>query len=286
MNNPKKRSQWADAWRRLQKNKLAVCGLVIFTVLVLGALAAPLFLDYETDVTGINAQNRLQSPSSENWFGTDRLGRDVFARVVWGSRYSLSIGFSAAAISLLLGGTIGAIAGYYGGMIDHVFMRVMDILQAIPATLLAICIAAALDPSPRNIVIAIAVSFCPSFARVVRGPILSIREMEYVEAAKAIGAKNRTIIFSHIIPNCMGPIIVQTTLSVAIMILIVSGLSFLGLGIQPPTPEWGAMLAESRSHIRDHSYLAFFPGLAIMTTILSLNMLGDGLRDALDPRLK
>jgi peptide/nickel transport system permease protein len=245
-----------------------------------------LFFDYGRDIVGINVRNRLQPPSSAHWFGTDQQGRDVFARVVWGSRYSLAIGFSAAAFSLLLGGFIGAIAGFFGGILDNVIMRVMDIFQAIPATLLAICIAAVLGPSTVNMVIAIAVSFCPSFARVVRGPILSIREVEYVEAAKAIGAKSRTVIFSHIIPNCMAPIIIQTTLSVAIMILITAGLSFLGLGIQPPNPEWGSMLAASRSHIRDHSHMALFPGLAIMMTILSLNLLGDGLRDALDPRLK
>jgi peptide/nickel transport system permease protein len=214
------------------------------------------------------------------------MGRDIFAGVIWGSRLSLSIGLASAAFALLLGGFLGAIAGYNGGKLDNAIMRVMDIFQASPGTLLAICIAAALGPSTINLVIAIAVSFCPSFARVIRGPILVVREAEYIEAARATGARPSRIIFNEILPNCMAPVIVQTTLAVAIMILIISGLSFLGLGIQPPVPEWGSMLASSRAHIRDHSYMALFPGLAIMITILSLNLLGDGLRDALDPRLK
>ena len=282
----KKRSQWADVWRRLKRNKMAMVGLVVFAIIALASLTAPLFFDYATDVVGIDLRNRLQPPSGSNWFGTDELGRDIFARVVWGSRLSLTIGFASAAFSLLLGGFMGAIAGYNGGVIDNVLMRIMDIFQAIPATLLAIIIAATLGPSTTNMVIALAVSFCPSFARVMRAPILVIRETEYVEAARAIGAKPRTIIFSHVIPNCLAPVIVQTTLSVAIMILIASGLSFLGFGLRPPAPEWGSMLASARGHIRDHSFMALFPGLAIMLTILSLNLLGDGLRDALDPRLK
>ena len=286
MGEIKKKSLWADVWRRFLKNKMAVAGLVVFILLCFTALTAPLFFDYETDVIGIDPRNRLQSPSADHWFGTDELGRDIFARVIWGARMSLSIGLTSAAISLLLGGFLGAVAGYYGRMMDNVIMRIMDIFQAIPGTLLAICIAAALGPSVINLIIAISVSFCPSFARVIRGPILVVREVEYIEAAKASGAKSSTIIFREVIPNCMAPVIVQTTLVVAIMILIISGLSFLGLGIQPPVPEWGSMLADSRRHLRDHSYMAFFPGLAIMITILSLNLLGDGLRDALDPRLK
>jgi len=282
----KKTSQWFDVWRRLKQSKTAVIGLVIFVLLCLMALTAPLFLDYQEDVIRINVQNRLQPPSAEHWMGTDDVGRDAFARVVWGSRASLAIAFSIVAFSLLVGGTIGSTAGYFGGVYDNVVMRIMDIFQAIPGILLAITIVAALGPSTVNLVIALVVSSCPVFARVVRGPVLTIREVEYVEAAKAIGAKSHTIITSHVLPNCLAPIIVQATLSVAGMILSVAALSFLGLGIQPPAPEWGAMLSGARQFIRDHSYLAFFPGLAIMLTILSLNLLGDGLRDALDPRLK
>lgn len=282
----KKKSQLYEVWRRFKRNKPAILGLVIFATLLFLAITAPLFLDYNTDVIGINVQVRLQPPSSTYWFGTDDMGRDIFARVVWGTRLSLFIGLTSAVFALLLGGFFGTIAGYYGGRLDNVIMRVMDILQAIPATLLAISIAAALEPSTMNIIIAISIAFCPSFARVARAPILVVRQAEYIEACKSIGAKSRTIILSEVIPNCLAPIIVQTTLSVAIMILITSGLSFLGLGVQPPDPEWGSMLAASRSHLRDNSYIAMFPGLAIMITILSLNLLGDGLRDALDPRLK
>ena len=283
---PKKRSQWADAWRRLKRNKMAIVGLAIFLLLCATALTAPLFYDFQADIVSINVPNRLQPPSAENWFGTDEMGRDIFARVVWGSRMSLFIGITSAAFALIIGGFLGAIAGYFGKLSDSIIMRIMDIFQAIPGTLLAICIAAALGPSVPNLIIALSVSFAPSFARVVRAPILTIREVEYIEAAKAIGAKPRTIIFSHVLPNCLAPIIVHTTLAIAIMILIISGLSFLGLGIQPPTPEWGSLLSGARGHLRDHSYMAFFPGAAIMLTILSLNLLGDGLRDALDPRLK
>lgn len=286
MVRPKKNGQLYEVWRRFKRNKMAIFGLVIFILLCLVALTAPLFFDYQTDVLGIDVMQRLQQPSSVYWFGTDDMGRNIFARVIWGARLSLFIGLTSATFALLLGGFFGTIAGYFGGRLENIIMRTMDVFQAIPATLLAISIAAALGPSTINVIIAISVSFCPSFARVARAPILIVRQAEYIEAAKSIGAKSRTIILNEIIPNCLAPIIVQTTLSVAIMILITSGLSFLGLGVQPPEPEWGSMLAASRSHIRDNSYMALFPGLAIMITILSLNLLGDGLRDALDPRLK
>lgn len=282
----KKKGRLHEVWRRFRRNKLAIIGLLIFILLCLLAITAPLLFDYQTDVIGINVQQRLQRPSSVYWFGTDDMGRNIFARVIWGSRLSLFIGLTSATFALLVGGFLGTIAGYFGGKLENFIMRTMDVFQAIPATLLAISIAAALGPSTINVIIAISISFCPSFARVARAPILIVRQAEYIEAAKSIGAKARTIIFHEVIPNCLAPIIVQTTLSVAIMILITSGLSFLGLGVQPPEPEWGSMLAASRSHIRDYSYIALFPGLAIMITILSLNLLGDGLRDALDPRLK
>lgn len=281
-----KKGQLHEVWRRFKRNKMAIFGLMIFILLCILALTAPLFFDYQTDVIGVNVQQRLQSPSSLYWFGTDDMGRNIFARVIWGSRLSLFIGLTSATFALIVGGFLGTIAGYFGGRLENIIMRTMDIFQAIPATLLAISIAAALGPSTINVIIAISISFCPSFARVARAPILIVRQAEYIEAAKSIGAKARTIILNEVIPNCLAPIIVQTTLSVAIMILITSGLSFLGLGVQPPEPEWGSMLAASRSHIRDYSYIAMFPGLAIMITILSLNLLGDGLRDALDPRLK
>ena len=282
----KKKSQLLDIWRRLRRNKTAVLGLTIFLTMAIIAIAAPLIYDYKTDVIKLNYQAKLQGPSVTNPFGTDEMGRDMLARVIWGARMSLSLGFVTVAFALSIGGTLGAIAGYFGGKLDNVIMRIMDIFLAIPNILFAICIVAALGPSTINLVIAMAVSSCPTYARVVRGPVLTVREVEYIEAAKAIGANSGTIILSHVLPNCMAPIIVQTTLNVAGTILSIAGMSFLGLGIQPPTPEWGSMLSSARNYIRDYSYMAFFPGVAIMITILSLNLFGDGLRDALDPRLK
>ncbi len=233
-----------------------------------------------------NIPERLQHPSLAHPFGTDELGRDMLARIIHGGRMSLSISLVSVAFSLLIGGSLGAITGYFGGRIDMVIMRIMDIFLAIPPTLLAITIVAALGPSTINLVIALAISSVPTFSRIVRGSVLMVRDVEFIEAAKAIGATNRTIIIEHILPNSFAPVLVQTTLSVAVMILTTAGLSFLGLGVQVPTPEWGFMLSSGRTYIRDHSYLTLFPGLAIMVTILSLNLLGDGLRDALDPRLK
>jgi len=282
----KKKSQWVDVWRRLSRNKTAVMGLFVFLILVILALASPLMFDYSKQVIKLNVQEKLQGPSAAHPFGTDEMGRDLMARVVWGSRMSLALGFVTIFFALIVGGILGAVAGYFGGMLDNVIMRIMDIFLAIPGMLFAICIVAALGPSTLNLVIAMAISSVPTFARVVRGPVLTVREVEYIEAAKAIGANSSTIIFSHVLPNCMAPIIVQTTLNVAGTILSIAGLSFLGLGVQPPTPEWGSMLSSARTYIRDYSYMAFFPGMAIMITILSLNLFGDGLRDALDPRLK
>ncbi len=282
----KKKSQMGEIWHRLKKNKTAILGLIVFLLLILMALLAPVLYDYDTQVIKQNIPTRLMPPSAAHPFGTDEMGRDIMARVVYGSRMSLFIGFAAVSVSLLVGGFLGAISGYYGGTLDNVIMRFMDILLAIPGTLLAITIVAALGPSIFNLIIALSVSYIPNFARVVRGPVLTVRDVEFVEAAKAIGAKTRTIIFSHVLPNSMAPVIVQTTLNVASVILTIAGLSFLGLGIQPPMPEWGAMLSSGRTYIRDQSYMTLFPGLAIMLTILSLNLLGDGLRDALDPRLK
>lgn len=282
----KKKSQWADIGRRFIRNKTAVLGLIVFFIVVILVLAAPLMFDYNTQVIKLNIQEKLQSPSAAHPFGTDEMGRDLLARVLYGGRMSLSLGFVIVFFALISGGILGSIAGYFGGWIDNIIMRVMDIFLAIPGMLFAICIVAALGANTMNLVIALTLSSMPSYARVVRGPVLTVREAEYIEAAKAIGAKSGTIIFNHVLPNCMAPIIVQTTLGVASAILSIAGLSFLGLGVQPPTPEWGSLLSSARTYIRDYSYMALFPGLAIMVTILSLNLLGDGLRDALDPRLK
>lgn len=282
----KKKSQMADIFRRLARNKTAMIGAVVVIILLLMAIFADVLHDYDTEVIKQDIMSRLQPPSSEHWFGTDEMGRDIFSRVCYGAKYSLLISFVAATFSLAVGLVLGALAGYYGGWIDMIIMRLMDVLLAIPGTLLAIAIVASLGSSIPNLIIALSVSGIPGFSRIVRSSVLTVKDSEYVEAAKAIGATDSTIIFKHVLPNGMAPLIVQSTLRVASVILTTAGLSFLGLGVPAPHPEWGAMLSNARSYIRDYSYMALFPGLAIMTTILCLNLLGDGLRDALDPRLK
>ena len=282
----KSQSQFMDTFKRLCRNKTAVIGMIIVIALALIALLSPVFYDYDTQIIKTNYGEALQGPSAAHWFGTDEMGRDIFNRVMYGSTTSLSIGLITVIVALTGGLILGAAAGYYGGKVDMIIMRIMDIFLAVPGTLLAICIVASLGNSIMNLVIAQAVSSIPTFSRVVRGAVITARDAEYVEAARAIGAKDARIIFKDVLPNSLAPIIVQTTLQVASVILSIAGLSFIGLGIPAPRPEWGAMLSASRAYIRDYSYMCLFPGLAIMTTILSLNLLGDGLRDALDPRLR
>ncbi|MCI8663564.1 MAG: ABC transporter permease [Hungatella sp.] len=282
----KKKSQFVDVWKRLCRNKTAVLGLVIVILLVLIGILSPIIFDYETQVIKTDYSSTLQPPSAEHPFGTDELGRDILIRTLYATSTSLSIGIVTVIVALAVGLVLGSAAGYFGGKVDMIIMRIMDIFLAIPGTLLAICIVASLGNSIMNLIIAQAVSATPKFARVVRGAVMTVRDSEYVEAARAIGAKDTTIIFHDVLPNSLAPIIVQTTLEVASVILSIAGLSFIGLGIPAPRPEWGAMLSGSRSYIRDYSYMCMFPGLAIMITILSLNLLGDGLRDALDPRLR
>lgn len=282
----KKRSMTVEVCQRLARNKMAMLGLAILMVLVLCAVFADVIADYDTKVVAQNIANRLQGPSAEHWFGTDEFGRDIFARIIHGSRVSLVVGLISVSVSLILGGILGAFAGFYGGKIDNVIMRVMDIFLAVPSTLLAMTIVAALGSSLVNVMLAIGVSGIPNYARIVRAAVMSVKDQEFVESSRAIGASNMTTIFREIIPNCLAPIIVQATLSVAGAILSTASLSFIGLGVQPPDPEWGAMLSGGRNFLRDAVHLTLFPGLAIVVTILALNLLGDGLRDALDPRLK
>ena len=273
-----------DIWIRMKRNKLAMVGLVIIIFLVLVAIFADQIAPYSYAQQDL--KNQFQLPNSKHWFGTDDLGRDIFSRVVYGSRVSLKVGFISVSISLIIGVTLGALTGYYGGKVDILLMRFIDILQAVPDTLLAIAIMAALGPGLTNLMMAVGIASIPSYARLVRSSVLSIRDMEFIEAAKANGSSDFRIIFKHIIPNCMAPIIVQATLGVAYAIINAAGLSFIGLGLEPPTPEWGAMLSGGRAYIRDYVHMTLFPGLAIVTTIFALNVLGDGLRDALDPKLK
>lgn len=280
-------SQMADLWRRFRKNRSAVVGMAVLILIILAVLCAPLFYDYENDAIVQNVYERLKPPFSEGHIlGTDDLGRDLMARLLYGGRISLVISFVSVAVSVVLGSILGAVAGYYGGMCDNVIMRCIDILMAIPMTMLAIVIVAALGASIPNMIIALSISQVPSFARVVRGQVLTVRGSEYVEAAKALGTVDAEIILAHIMPNILSPILVQIAIRAATAITNTATLSFLGLGVASPTPEWGVMLSAGRNYIRDYSYLTFLPGLAMMFTILSLNLLGDGLRDALDPRLR
>lgn len=281
-----KSSQFRDVMRRLFKNKAAVAGLIFLVFLILIAIFAGVIFDYDTQCINQNISQRLQWPSAEHVFGTDEYGRDLLVRIVFGSRVSLSIGFIAVAFGLAVGGVLGAVAGFFGGRIDNLIMRICDVFLAVPMMLMAIVIVAALGASIVNLVIALSISSVPTFARIVRSAVLTVRDMEYVEAARAIGVKTPRILFRYILPNCMGPIIVQTTLRIAATISNTAALSFLGLGVKAPQPEWGALLSSGREFIRDNSYLACITGICIMLTILALNLLGDGLRDALDPRLK
>lgn len=280
----KKRSPFADVWTRLKKSKMAVLSLGFLLAMVLMAIFADVLAPYSYDTQ--NLDEMLQPPSPAHWFGTDEYGRDILSRIIFGSRISLEVGFVAVFFSVTIGGVIGAISGYYGRSIDNFLMRAMDILLAIPGILLAIAIVNVLGTGLINVMIAVGIASIPTYARIVRASVLSIREQEYVEAAKAIGENDLTIIFRYILPNCMAPIIVQATLGVAWAILSAAGLSFLGLGLQPPTPEWGAMLSEGRQYIYDAWWITTFPGIAIVLIVLALNIFGDGLRDALDPRLK
>ena len=282
----KKKTPMQEIMIRFLRNRMAVVGIIIFAAILLLAIFADVIADYETVALKMNIPERLQAPSAAHWLGTDESGRDVFARIIHGARTSLWIGFVATAFSLLLGGALGAIAGYVGGWLDELIMRIMDVILCLPEMLLAIAIVAAMGANVVNMIIAIGISRIPRFARIVRSSVLTVRGMEYVEAARAIGARNGTIIARHILLNCMGPIIVQITLIFASSILAISSLSFLGLGIKPPAPERGNMLSNARQYIRDAWHVTVIPGLGIMLTILALNLMGDGLRDALDPRLK
>ena len=277
-------SFWDEAWRRLRRNKTAMAGMIILIVLIVLAVFANVIAPYgptETDNAAI-----MQGPSLRHLMGTDNFGRDILSRVISGARISLTIGLFCVIISALIGGTIGAIAAFYGGWVDNLLMRFIDIYQSIPNLLLAIAIAAALGTGMFNLMLAISLGTVPVYARVVRGAILSVKGADYVESARAISASDRRIILKHMLPNALGPIIVQMTFGVAASILTVATLSYIGLGIAPPTPEWGSMVNAGKQYLQTAPYMIIFPGLMIGITVLSLNLFGDGLRDALDPRMK
>jgi peptide/nickel transport system permease protein len=277
-------SLWREGWRSFKKNKIALVGMGIVLFFILLAIFAPWIAPYE-----INDQNlslRLQAPSKEHLFGTDDFGRDIFSRVIYGARISLWVGFFSVLGSVIVGSLLGIVAGYYGRWIDGIISRVFDIMLAFPSILLAIGIVAVLGPSLKNALIAIAIINIPNFGRLIRSRVLSIKQEEYIMAAKAIGMSDARILFHHILPNSMAPIIVQGTLAIATAIIEAAALGFLGLGAQPPNPEWGKMLADSKDFLTQAPWTMVFPGLAIMLTVLGFNLMGDGLRDALDPRMK
>ena len=286
MSEYKKQSQWKEVWGRLRRNKSAMAGLAVIILICLMAIFADVLADYETQAITQNIAEKLQTPSAAHWFGTDEFGRDIFARCVHGSRVSLIMGLLSTVLSFSLGLLLGATAGYYGGMVDSVIMRIMDMLMCIPSILLALVIVAALGTSIPNLLLAITIGNAPSFARMIRASIITVANQEYIDAARICGTKNRRIILRHIIPNTMGPIIVQATMSVAGCITATAGLSFIGMGIQAPRPEWGAMLSSGREFMRYYPHIVIIPGLFIVVTALAINLFGDGLRDAMDPRLK
>jgi len=281
---PAQTTLFQDALRRLFRNKLAIIGMVILGIFVFCAIFAPWIAPY--DPIAQNVTRRREPPSWEHPFGLDEVGRDLLSRVIYGARVSLYVGVASVSLAIIAGTLIGAISGYAGGWIDNVVMRIMDIMLAFPSLLLAIAIVAILGPGLLNMLYAIAFVSIPAYARIIRASVLAAKEMDYTLAARAIGCSSSRILFRHIMPNCLTPIIVQGTLGIATAILDAAGLSFLGLGAQPPTPEWGAMLGQGRGSVFTAPHVVIFPGLAIMLSVLGFNLLGDGLRDALDPRLR
>jgi peptide/nickel transport system permease protein len=278
------RGPWHEAWSSFKKSKSALVGSGIVAFFVLIAIIGPFIVPQ-----GINEQNltlRLQPPSAEFWFGTDDLGRDVLSRIVHGASISLTVGLSAVLISAIVGSFLGIIAGYYGRIVDTIISRIFDIMLAFPSILLAIAVVSILGPSLQNALIAIAIVNIPSFGRLIRSRVLSIKEEEYIHAARAIGMKNKRILWKHILPNSMTPVIVQGTLSIATAIIEAAALGFLGLGAEAPQPEWGKMLADARMFLLNAPWAMIFPGIAIMLTVIGFNLMGDGLRDAFDPKMK
>ncbi|WP_019415451.1 nickel transporter permease [Paenisporosarcina sp. TG20] len=268
--------------RRITSSPLTLIGLVIVLIIIVCALFAPLIATHSP--TEVNLQSKLEAPSTSHYFGTDEVGRDIFSRIVYGTRISLRIGLLVVLIAFPIGTILGAIAGYFGGGVDQIIMRITDVFLSFPGIILAMSIAAALGPSIENVMLALAATWWPWYTRIVRSSVLSIKNAEFIEASRALGANPFRILFKEIIPNSIGPATIQASLDLGFVILAAAGLSFIGLGAQPPSPEWGAMLSNSREILRDAWWAATFPGLAILLTVLGFNLVGDGLNDVLDPK--
>lgn len=273
-------------WNQFRRNKGAMIGLVILMLLILISLFSNFIWDYQTEVIGVNIRERLQSPNIHHPFGTDQYGRDMLARVGYGAKYSLIICSVSVLVSLVIGVPIGALSGYIGGKFDTIIMRVIDAITIIPSILLTVLLVTILGTSLFNLMLALSISSIPIITRITRASVMTVRYNEYIESAKAVGASDLYIIFKYVFPNCFSPILVQATLRMGTTIISAAGLSYIGLGVPVPTPEWGALLNASKDFILDKPYLCFFPGLAIMVTVMAINLVGDGIRDAMDPKLK
>lgn len=285
MNSPKKtQTHAALVWRRLRRSKTAVAGLVIVGVYLFLALCGPWLAPYDPYFQDLNLS--YLRPCMDHWLGCDEFGRDILSRILYGARVSLVIQFWAVMISLVIGTFLGSVSGYFGGRIDEVVMRLMDIMMAFPGILLALAIVAILGPSLTNLIVAIGINSVPGFSRVARGAVISVKKNDYVTAARAIGESDLSILFRYVLPNAISPIIVQTTMRMATVLLTAAGLGFLGLGVQPPSPEWGTMLSAARVYLRSAPHVAVIPGVTIMIVVLGFNFFGDGPQDALNPRLK
>lgn len=275
---------FADAWRNFTRHPVSVIAMCVLIVLILTAIVSGVVFDYDKDIVAINPAERMQAPNANHWFGTDDFGRDLFARILYGSRYSLFIGITVSAIAMVLGMLIGASCAYFGGVYDALVMRLMDAIICIPSMLLMLALAAAFGKGMNGIIASLIIVNVPGYARIIRSIVLGVVHQEYVEAAVACGTPHWKIILRHVLPNCFGPILVDVLMSVAGTIMAASSLSFLGMGIQVPAPEWGAMLSQATKYLQSQPYLAIFPGMAILITSLTFNLIGDGLTDALDPK--
>lgn len=275
-----------DVWNRFKRNKSAVAGAVVYLIIIITCFSSTFFLDYDTQIIGVDAINRLQPPSAEHICGTDELGRDVFFRIIWGGRLSILMGFCALGIAFSAGIVLGTLAAYYGKTLDMVIMRFIDCIMALPVLILMITLASVVEPSNLNLVLIIGIALTPQETRLVRAQVLQVIDMEYIEAVKIQGGGTLRIIAKHILPNALGPVISTATLDIATAITTISTLSFMGLGVQPPDPEWGSMLSAGKTVIREAWHVSTFPGIALLLTVISLTLVGDGLRDALDPRMK